>query len=118
VTVTIYHNPNCSTSRAVLAMIRERGEEPVVIEYLKTPPSREKLKALIAAMGISARASMRAKETLYRELDLDNPRWSEDQLIDFMVQHPVLIERPIVVTPRGTRLCRPKEAVLKILPGS
>ena len=115
-TVTIYHNPDCGTSRNVLALIRNSGEEPTVIEYLKTPPDRATLMVLIAAMGVSARAVLREKGTPYAELDLGNPKWSDDDLIGFMLQHPILINRPIVVTPLGTRLCRPSEAVLDILP--
>ena len=115
-TVTIYHNLDCGTSRNVLALIRNSGEEPTVIEYLKTPPDRATLMVLIAAMGVSARAVLREKGTPYAELGLDDPQWSDVQLIDFMLQHPVLINRPIVVTPLGTRLCRPSEAVLDILP--
>jgi arsenate reductase len=115
-TVTIYHNPKCATSRNVLAMIRERGQEPVVIEYLKTPPTRARLKALIAEMGISARALLRRKEAPYAALGLADPSRSDDELIDAMVEHPILIERPIVATDKGVRLCRPKEAVLDILP--
>ena len=115
-TVTIYHNPKCGTSRNVLAMIRASGEEPVVIEYLKNPPTRERLKALIAAMGITTRALLREKGTPYSELGLGDPKWSDDQLLDFMIAHPILINRPIVVTPKGVRLCRPSEAVLDILP--
>ena len=114
--ITIYHNPACGTSRNVLALIRNSGEEPTVIEYLKTPPDRATLTALIAAMGVSTRAVLREKGTPYAELGLDDPQWSDVQLIDFMLQHPVLINRPIVVTPLGTRLCRPSEAVLDILP--
>ena|SRR5271166_4301223 len=114
----IYHNPACGTSRNTLAMIRQSGEEPEVIEYLKTPPSREKLKELIAAMGISVRALLREKGTPYHELGLGDPKWSDDELIDFMLAHPILINRPIVVTPKGVRLCRPSEAVLDILPNS
>ncbi|WP_175776180.1 arsenate reductase (glutaredoxin) [Burkholderia anthina] len=114
--ITIYHNPACGTSRNVLALIRNSGEEPTVIEYLKTRPDRATLTALIAAMGVSARAVLREKGTPYAELGLDDPQWSDVQLIDFMLQHPVLINRPIVVTPLGTRLCRPSEAVLDILP--
>ncbi len=114
--ITIYHNPACGTSRNVLAPIRNSGEEPTVIEYLKTPPDRATLTAPIAAMGVSARAVLREKGTPYAELGLDDPQWSDVQLIDFMLQHPVLINRPIVVTPLGTRLCRPSEAVLDILP--
>ena len=115
-TITIYHNPACGTSRNALAMIRQSGEEPEVIEYLKTPPSREKLVQLIAAMGISPRNLLREKGTPYAELGLGDPKWSDDELIDFMMEHPILINRPIVVTPLGTRLCRPSEAVLDILP--
>lgn len=115
-TVTIYHNPACSTSRNVLAMIRRSGEEPEVIEYLKTPPSREKLKALIAAMGVSPRDILRRKGTPYDELGLDDPKWTDEELIGFLIEHPILINRPIVETPKGTRLCRPPETVLDILP--
>jgi arsenate reductase (glutaredoxin) len=115
-TVTIYHNPKCGTSRNVLAMIRASGEKPVVIEYLKDPPSRERLKALIAAMGIPVRALLRKKGTAYAELGLDDPKWSDEELIDLMLAHPTLIERPVVVTPKGARLCRPSETVLDILP--
>ncbi len=115
-TITIYHNPVCGTSRNTLAMIRQSGEEPVVIEYLKTPPSREKLVELIAAMGIGARGLLREKGTPYAELGLADPTWSDDQLIEQMLAHPILINRPIVVTPLGTRLCRPSETVLDILP--
>jgi len=115
-TITIYHNPNCATSRNTLAMIRQSGEEPVVIEYLKNPPSRERLKELIAAMGIPVRALLREKGTPYAELGLADPKWSEGQLLDFMVAHPILINRPIVVTPKGARLCRPSETVLDLLP--
>ena len=115
-TITIYHNPNCGTSRNVLGLIRNSGEEPTIIEYLKHPPSRERLKALIAAMGISVRELLREKGTPYRELGLDDPKWTDDQLLDFMMEHPILINRPIVVTPLGTKLCRPSEIVLDILP--
>ena len=115
-TVTIYHNPNCGTSRNVLAMIRQSGEEPVVIEYLKNPPSREPLRELIGAMGISVRALLREKGTPYAELGLADPKWSDDQLLDFMLQHPILINRPIVETPKGVKLCRPSETVLDLLP--
>lgn len=113
--VTIYHNPACGTSRNTLAMIRQSGIEPVVIEYLKTPPSREKLEKLIATMGIPVRALLREKGTPYKELGLDDPKWTDDELLDFMIAHPILINRPIVVTPKGTRLCRPSEAVMDIL---
>jgi arsenate reductase len=114
-TVTIYHNPDCGTSRNTLAMIRASGEEAVVIEYLKTPPSRERLLELIAAMGIAPRQLLREKGTPYAELGLADPKWSDDELIDFMLAHPILINRPIVETPRGTGLCRPSEAVLRLL---
>ena len=114
--VTIYHNPACGTSRNTLAMIRQSGEEPEVIEYLKTPPSRERLMVLIAAMGMSPRELLRKKGTPYAELGLDDPKWSDDELIDFMLAHPLLINRPIVVTAKGVRLCRPSDAVLDLLP--
>lgn len=114
--ITIYHNPRCGTSRNTLAMIRNSGAEPEVIEYLKTPPTRETLVALIAAAGLGVRGIMRAKETLFTELGLDDPAKTEDELIDAMIAHPILINRPIVVTPLGTRLCRPSEVVLDILP--
>jgi arsenate reductase len=115
-TVTIYHNPDCGTSRNALAMIRQSGEQPRVIEYLKTPPSRERLGELIGAMGMSARDLLREKGTPYAELGLGDPQWSDGELIDFMLAHPILINRPIVETPLGTKLCRPSEAVLDILP--
>src|SRR6185312_5839756 len=114
-TVTIYHNPACGTSRNTLAMIRQSGEEPEVIEYLKTPPSRAKLVELIGALGISPRDLLREKGTAYAELGLADPKWSDDELIDFMLDHPILINRPIVVTPKGVRLCRPSELVLDLL---
>ena len=114
--ITIYHNPACGTSRNVLALIRNSGEEPNVIEYLKTPPDRETLQRLITDMGAPMRAVLREKGTPYAELGLDDPKWGDEQLIGFMLQHPILINRPIVVTPLGTRLCRPSEAVLDILP--
>ena len=110
--VTIYHNPDCGTSRNTLAMIRQSGEEPEVIEYLKTPPSRARLVELIEAMGIPVRALLREKGTPYAELGLADPKWTDDELIDLMLKHPILINRPIVVTPKGVRLCRPSEAVL------
>nr|WP_272214117.1 arsenate reductase (glutaredoxin) [Marinicella sp. W31]MDC2876457.1 arsenate reductase (glutaredoxin) [Marinicella sp. W31] len=113
--VTIYHNPKCGTSRNVLAMIRQSGEEPEIIEYLKTPPSRERLVGLIAAMEISVRDLLRRKGTPYDELGLDDPALSYDALIDAMMDHPILINRPIVVTAKGTKLCRPSEVVLEIL---
>ena len=113
--ITIYHNPACGTSRDVLALICNSGEEPTVIEYLKTPPDRATLAGLIQAMGMPARDLLRQKGTPYDELGLGAPKWTDEQLIDFMLQHPILINRPIVVTPLGTRLCRPSEAVLDIL---
>ena len=115
-TIVIYHNPECGTSRNTLAMIRQSGEEPVVIEYLKAPPSRERLIELIRAMNLSPRQLLREKGTPYAELGLGDKKWSDDELIDFMLKHPFLINRPIVETPLGTRLCRPSEAVLDILP--
>ena len=114
-TITIYHNPDCGTSRNALAMIRQSGEEPVVIEYLKTPPDRATLVGLIAAMGMAPRDLLREKGTPYAELGLGDGGWSDDELIGFMLRHPILINRPIVVAPLGTRLCRPSEAVLDIL---
>lgn len=115
-TVTIYHNPACGTSRNVLGLIRNSGEEPRVIEYLKTPPSRDELVALIARMGIAPRDLLRRKGTPHDELGLDDPSLPDDALLDAMMAHPILINRPIVVTPLGVRLCRPSEAVLDILP--
>jgi arsenate reductase len=114
--ITIYHNPDCSTSRNTLAMIRRSGETPVVIEYLKDPPDRARLQELIAMMGISARGLLREKDTPYRALALDDPKWTDDELIDFMLANPILINRPIAETPKGVRLCRPSEQVLDILP--
>ena len=113
--VTIYHNPSCGTSRNTLAMIRQSGEEPQIIEYLKTPPDRARLLELIGALGISVRGLLREKGTPYAELGLADPKWSDDELLDFMRAHPILINRPIVVTPKGTKLCRPSEAVLDLL---
>lgn len=117
-TITIYHNPACGTSRNTLAMIRQSGEEPEIIEYLKTPLLRDALVDLMKRMGIGPRELLRQKGTPYAELDLGNPKWTDDQLIDFMVEHPILINRPIVVTPLGAKLCRPSEAVLDILPNA
>ena len=114
--ITIYHNPQCGTSRNVLALIRNSGTEPEIIEYLATPPTREKLVALIAQMAIPVRDFLRRKGTPYDELQLDDPALSDDALIAAMLAHPILINRPIVVTPLATRLCRPSEAVLDILP--
>jgi len=114
-TVTIFHNPACGTSRNTLAMIQASGVEPTVIEYLKTPPSRERLEALIAAMGITPRKLLREKGTPYDELGLADPALTDAQLIDAMMAHPILINRPIVETPKGTRLCRPSELVLDLI---
>lgn len=111
----IYHNPNCGTSRNTLAMIQASGETPEIIEYLKTPPAREELLALLAAMNITPRDLLRRKGTPFDELGLDNPALSDDQLIDAMLEHPILINRPIVVTHKGARLCRPSELVLDLL---
>ena len=113
--VTIYHNPACGTSRNALAMIRQSGETPVIIEYLKNPPDRARLIELTRAMGITVRGLLREKGTPYAELGLGDPKWSDDQLIDFMLAHPILINRPVVQTPKGTKLCRPSEAVLDLL---
>ena len=113
--VTIYHNPACGTSRNALAMIRQSGETPVIIEYLKNPPDRARLIELTRAMGIPVRGLLREKGTPYAELGLGDPKWGDDQLIDFMLAHPILINRPIVQTPKGTKLCRPSEAVLDLL---
>ena len=114
--ITIYHNPKCGTSRNTLAMIRNSGAEPLVIEYLKTPPDRATLQALIAATGQPVIDAVRTKEALFTELQLGAPGVTDAQLIDAMLAHPILINRPIVVTPLGTRLCRPSELVLDILP--
>ncbi len=113
--IVIYHNPACGTSRNTLAMIRQSGVEPTVIEYLKTPPSRDELKGLIARMGVPVRNVLREKGTPYAELGLDDVRLTDDALLDAMMAHPILINRPIVVTPKGVRLCRPSEMVLEIL---
>lgn len=113
--VTIYHNPACGTSRNTLALIRNAGIEPQVIHYLETPPSRDELVQLIAACGLSAREVLRSKGDVYDELKLDDAKWTDDELLDFMIAHPILINRPIVVTATGTRLCRPSELVLDIL---
>lgn len=115
-TVMIYHNPDCGTSRNVLGLIRNSGEEPHIVEYLKTPPSRDALVSLLGRMGISARRLPRRKGTPYDALNLDDAALTDDQLIDAMLAHPILIERPIVVTPLGVALCRPSEVVLDILP--
>jgi arsenate reductase (glutaredoxin) len=115
-TITIYHNPACGTSRNVLALIRNSGEEPNIIEYLQTPPTREELVTLIQHMGMTPRELLRQKDTPYEELELADPKWTDDQLVDLMMQHPILINRPIVSTPLGVKLCRPSEVVLDILP--
>ena len=115
-TITIYHNPACGTSRNTLGLIRNSGEEPTVIEYLKTPPDRATLVKLLQDAGLGVRAVLREKGTPYAELGLGDPKWTDEQLLDFIEQHPILMNRPIVVTPLGTRLCRPSEAVLDILP--
>jgi arsenate reductase len=114
--IKIYHNPKCSNSRQALALLREHGHEPEVVLYLDTPLTRQELQAVIQATGSSARELMRSKEGVYGELGLDNPDLTEDVLIDAMLAHPVLMNRPIVVSPKGTRLCRPPELVLEILP--
>jgi len=114
--ITIYHNPACGTSRNTLELIRNSGVEPMVILYLETPPARAELVRLIADMEISVRALVRKNVEPYEQLGLAEDKWSDDELIDFMLQHPILINRPVVVTPVGTRLCRPSEVVLDILP--
>lgn len=114
--VTIYHNPACGTSRNALAMIRNAGIEPRVVEYLKTSPSRDELKAMIAAAGLTVREAVREKGTPFEELGLSDPALGEEELLDAMIEHPILINRPFVVTPLGARLCRPSEVVLEILP--
>jgi len=116
VAVTIYHNPACGTSRNTLALIRNAGIEPTVIEYLRTPPDRETLQSLIARLGIRPRDLLREKGTPYAELDLGASHWTDEQLVEQMLAHPILINRPIVITPWGARLCRPSETVLEILP--
>jgi arsenate reductase len=116
--VTIYHNPDCGTSRNTLAMIRNAGIEPEIIEYLKTPPSKSTLKDLIARAGLTVRAALREKGTPYADLGLGDPSLSDEQLLDAMLEHPILINRPLVVTPLGVRLCRPSEVVLDILPAA
>lgn len=113
--ITIFHNPKCGTSRNTLAMIRASGEEPVIIEYVQNPPTRERLVGLLAAMNLTPRELLREKGTPYAELVLSDPKWTDDELINFMIAHPILINRPIVETPRGTRLCRPSELVLDLL---
>lgn len=114
--VIIFHNPACGTSRNALGLIRHAGLEPTVIEYLKTPPSKAELKELLAAMNIGVRQLLREKGTPFTDLDLGNPNWTDDELLDFIGQHPSLMNRPVVATPLGTKLCRPSEAVLELLP--
>ncbi|HEY2033883.1 MAG TPA: arsenate reductase (glutaredoxin) [Rhizomicrobium sp.] len=115
-TVIIYHNPACATSRNTLGMIRNTGEEPTIVEYLKTPLSKDELRALVKKLGISVHELMRAKEKLYAELDCANPKWSDEDLLGFMAEHPILMNRPVVITPKGAKLCRPEsEVVLDIL---
>ena len=116
--ITIFHNPACGTSRNTLALIRHAGLEPQVIEYLKTPPTKETLRQLVAAMRIPVRDLLREKGTPYAELGLGDAHWTDDQLLDAIVAHPILMNRPVVVTPLGTALCRPSEAVLELLPVS
>jgi arsenate reductase len=114
--VTIYHNPDCGTSRNTLELIRNAGVEPTIIEYLKAPPTRDALNSLLARMGMRPRELLREKGTPYKELKLGELHWTDDELIDHMLAHPILINRPVVVTPWGVKLCRPSEAVLDILP--
>lgn len=114
--ITIYHNPRCGTSRNTLALIREAGIEPTIIEYLKTPPTKDELRQLVADSGLAIRDFMRQKEAIYQENQLDDPKWSDEELLDWMVKEPILMNRPVVVTPQGTRLCRPKEVLFEILP--
>ena len=114
--ITIFHNPSGGTSRNVLALLRHAALEPTVVEYLKTPPSKERLRELAAAIGVPVRGLLREKGTPYAELHLEDPKWTDDELLDFMQRHPILINRPIVVTPLGTALCRPSETVLELLP--
>jgi arsenate reductase (glutaredoxin) len=116
--VTIYHNPKCGTSRNTLELIRNAGIEPRVVFYLETPPTRQELTDMLALMGLSVREVLREKENIYTELDLGNSKWSEDELLNIIIQHPILMNRPIVKTPLGVRLCRPAERVLDVLPHS
>lgn len=114
--ITIYHNPACGTSRNVLALLRHAGLEPRVVEYLKNPPGKEELRSLLLAMGLPVRTVLREKGTPYAQLRLDDPKWTDDELLDAIVREPILLNRPIVATPLGTKLCRPSEEVLEILP--
>ena len=113
--VTLYHNPNCGTSRNVLALLKERGIEPQVIDYMKTPPSLAELKALVKRSGLGARDFLRTKEKLYAELDLANPKWTDGQLLEFLAKHPGLLNRPVMETPKGMKPCRPAETALELL---
>ncbi len=113
--VTIYHNPGCGTSRNTLALLRERGIEPQVIEYLKTPPTKKQLLEMVKRSGFGAREFLRTREKLYAELDLANPKWTDAELIGFLAEHPTLLNRPVVSTPKGVRPCRPAETVLELL---
>lgn len=115
-TITIYHNPNCGTSRTVLARLRELGHEPEVVEYLKTPPSRAQMKALLKAMGMKPRDILRRKGTPYEELNLDDPGLTDEQILDHLAAHPILMERPVVKTAHGVRVCRPADKLAEILP--
>jgi arsenate reductase (glutaredoxin) len=115
-TITIFHNPACGTSRNVLGLIRHAGMEPDVVEYLKTPPTRARLRSLVTAMGVTVRQLLREKGTPFAELALGDPKWTDDQLLAFIEEHPILLHRPIVETPLGVKLCRPSEAVLELLP--
>ena len=115
--VTIFHNPACGTSRNTLGLIRHAGLDPQVIHYLETPPTKAELRVLVQRIGVTVRELLREKETVHAELGLSDPKWTDEQLLDFMVAHPILINRPIVVTPLGAALCRPSEAVLDLLPG-
>lgn len=114
--ITIYHNPSCSKSREALKLIRETGEEPQIILYKENPPTHEELSSLIKKTGLTVRGIMRDGEDIYEELKLSDPQWTDDQLIDIMIQHPILINRPIVITEKGARLCRPMEALKEIMP--
>ncbi len=115
-TVTIFHNPDCGTSRNVLALIRHAGIDPEVIEYLKTPPTKQRLRALVTGIGIPVRDVLREKGTPYADLGLGDPVWTDDELLEFILRYPILMNRPIVVTSLGVALCRPSEAVLRLLP--
>lgn len=114
--ITIFHNPDCGTSRNTLALIRHAGIEPTVVEYLKTPPSRDELRAMLTEMSMPVRSLLREKGTPYEQLGLADTKWTDDQLLDLIGQHPILMNRPVVRTPLGTKLCRPSEAVLELLP--